>query len=62
MDRYAAKVIKHTGIAIAIGLGFNIVWAIIFWNSDLFIWHWLSVPLSLAYIIVVAIIDFRGMN
>jgi hypothetical protein len=43
-----ASLLKYLAVSIGIGVAFNIGWAIIFWNNDdLFMWHWLSVPLTM---------------
>lgn len=36
-------------LGLTIGVGFNVVWAIVFWDSGTGLWalHWLGLPLSL---------------
>lgn len=45
------KIFKMTlwlGATLLVGIGFNVVWAIVFWNNDtLFIWHWLGLPFAM---------------
>lgn len=44
---FLTELLKWFGISLLVGIGLNVGWAIIFWNSPLFMWHWIAVPASI---------------
>lgn len=60
-NRFMSRILLLSVIGLVVGMAFNTIWAVIFWNNDeLFIWHWLAVPLSMLIVIISAIKEFRS--
>lgn len=48
-------------LAVLVGVGFNITWAIVFWSSEGLVWylHWLGFPIALGIICYGAWKEFK---
>lgn len=58
--RNGVDLLKYGLLGVIIGNTFNIVWAVIFWNSDLYMWHWLAVPIGMGIVMYGGIKWFIG--
>lgn len=56
------RLLLWLGLAIGIGLVFTIGWAVIFWNNDnLYMWHWLAVPMSMIIMAIGGAVEMRKL-
>ena len=59
-DRMFTSLKVWFNLSIVVGLGGGVIWAIIFWNNDdLYMYHWMSVPLAMLIMLVGAIRSWR---
>jgi uncharacterized membrane protein YphA (DoxX/SURF4 family) len=53
MSNYIVRLTKYAAIGLAVGMLFNIIWAVVFWEDDqLFIFHWLAAPISILIVVI----------
>lgn len=49
LEEAMSKIMLWATSAVIVGIGFNVIWAIIFWHSSDTVWmmHWLGLPIAL---------------
>jgi hypothetical protein len=59
-NEFLGNLLKWFAISVSAGMAFNVGWAVVFWNSDaLFIYHWLSVPITMMVMTYGCVRSFR---